>query len=297
MMKAISKTVFASLILVFNGYFAFGQESMVTDVCVSMSDGLRCGISVVIPNASKEELLKSWESAVKSQSQYTLKAQKVGGELQLRSAELKGINSRVNIYTISYQRGEEAELITFYELPDGFIEPEIQEKEYLTIKKFVQEFAASVHEKTMGNNLKDVKKEVKGLERDVKKLQRKKDRTIKKIEKKKREIAAMQNTDIPEIEAEKAAKQKQIEDRKAQKRELQHKDMKAQAQKLVDEREKEVRKLDKHQEKLEKKIVKAEEVVREMERELEGYNQEIEQLKEGLDFRENKVGELKRKLD
>ena len=97
------------------------QELSVEDVCVSMSNGLQCGISVVVPNASKEELLKSWESAVKSQSQYTVKTQKVNGELQLQSAQLKGINPRLNIYTVSYQRGEEAELITFYELPVGLL--------------------------------------------------------------------------------------------------------------------------------------------------------------------------------
>jgi hypothetical protein len=294
MMKTTLR-IAVSIFLVLNTFLASGQK--VTDVCVSMSNGLQCGISVVIPNTTKEELLESWENEVKSQSQYTIKTQKVGGELQLQSAALKGINSRLNIFTVSYERGNEAELITFYELPSGFIEPEKDKVEYLTIKKFVQEFAADVYQQTVGDNLKEEKKAVKELERDIKKLQRKKDRVIKKMEEKKSEINEMRNADIPKIESEKALKRKQIEDRNAQKRDLKHEDMKDQAQKLVNEREKELRKLGKDQEKLEKEIVKCEEDVREMERELEDYNTEIDQKTEQLNQQQGKVKKLDGMLD
>lgn len=183
-----------TFLLFSNLSFAQKKYEVIQDHNSTMSQGIYTALVLEIKGVDKKELQKDWSKFIKNYKAKTKKVKKHKEQLSKGAKILSISPNPINIYTnFEYNKSRKTTTANFwYQLGDGFLNPETHPSEYGRIVEFLQQFAQSVDKRLASEEVEKEEKVYKKLADELKKLEKDNKSYLKKIEEAKETIAKME---------------------------------------------------------------------------------------------------------
>ncbi len=154
--------VLALLIGIIPSLFAQVKEGV-----MSMSQGDKNGLSILLKKTEKKSVEKEWMSFLKDYKGKTKKAKK-SDELMTDDAMIKGMSSNtVDIYSSVVSAGEDTRLTVWYDLGGAYLSSSKHAEGYAVADKMLNKFSLKVSRGLVEEELKMQENEMKKLEKDL----------------------------------------------------------------------------------------------------------------------------------
>ena len=262
------KSIYTIILLSITTLLLAQKPLEVEDIKKPMSDGTHVGLSILIHQATLDEVKKEWEDEIRGKSRS--KPQTEGEEIQIKGTIIPLIsNDSINIYSLLTPSKDGVKLDAWFQLKEaGYIDAS-KEKFYLPAKKLIHDFAVVQYKAAVAKQIEEEGKKLDELEKDFKKLAKEHDKLLKTVSENKVKIENTKN----EISTNESDQERQRDLIQTQKKKVTQagklsEDAQKDEEKNLKDMEKDLDKMVKNNEKLHKDIVDYEAEIREAEREI-----------------------------
>lgn len=179
-MKRTLSILALSMIMVFS---LVAQE--VNEKAKTMSLGTQNALITSIPDADGKVIEKIWKDYIKEYGK--VKKNRKSGEYYSDNIKVSSISGAGTMDV--YATMQDGQLITYFDMGDGFLSSETHSSEYKNAEIFLIEFAHEVQRYMINEELEDQEKEMQSLERELDRLISKNEGYHKDIERARERIA------------------------------------------------------------------------------------------------------------
>ena len=245
-------TVIAGILI---SYQASSQVPVeISGKIVTMSKGEQPAFIVEIPQASAENVEKSWMKLIRQNTKSKVSTE--NNEITILNTQIDAIYDKpINIYSAVYQVDSAVKIVSLFEIDSSFFsfdgdkEDMTYERIYRGIEHFLHDFAVTEYREVVEEELKAENKELKNLNSDLQKLVKQTETFQKKI-KQNESDSLNAEAQISSLEIDKQRKQGEIDSKKESMSSI------AGDKELHDEAKKHLKSLEKQRKKIEKEIDK-----------------------------------------
>ena len=211
------KNTIILLALVISTFTSFAQIKSVDEINDGMSEGINRGFKVLIPEASKKDVIKGWEKLMKSYGGTVDKVKKTedykGTDVTMPSVSEQAVTT----YSLFQETPRGVYMKTSVNMGSSYLNSESYANEVPAYKTIVKAFATNTARAAVEEKLKEATKSLQKLEKELKTLEKGQENGEKTIKNAQETIAETQKyleVNAPDQTSKSAEidKQKQVTD-------------------------------------------------------------------------------------
>ncbi len=179
--------VFLALLLLAGSHL----QAQITAQALSMSQGTREAMALVLPGADAKLVGKLWTDYTKKELKARTKLDHKSKEYQSLNIDIPGLraSSKVDLYAKVNERSQGSELVVWIASNEGWINPVNLPDRYVEAEKMLMRFALEVSKEQIAQEVATEEKMLSDLEKELDRLRKDKEKFEKAIEKAQQEIA------------------------------------------------------------------------------------------------------------
>lgn len=183
------KTLFTSLFLTLVLSTGHAQVSFIDD---NMSEGLRPGVSILLPNVNTRFVDSQWKSYIKKYGgKYRWNRRE--GEHKNEGSSIPNVSpENINVYAVTRESGNNTQLIVWFQEGTQFLNPQKDSLKMDNAANLLNHFALEVAREKLKEDIKEEEKNLSKLENELKKQERVNEKLHEDIENYKEKIAKAQ---------------------------------------------------------------------------------------------------------